>query len=323
MAVDYVEDPIVHIVKVTVGRAVGAVCVFAQQFLIPVAFESRVYAGKPATDKPQDWQQTYVFPSWAHAQAYALAKPADKDTPVFLIGGGSQTPGVTAPIANIYYSNDGENWSIALATSMTSGAGWCGFTWHPDDKLWYAIFDGSDNNATIYSSPDGRAWSAGESFSGGDYEDAAEPAFRALCTKPANKGGIPDGWQGYDPDKKIFIKPTAIIGWTLGGPDIDYDADGITIEKEGGGGGGELPPGGGGVPPNVVAVSFAGGVWNLLTWDYKTPNPSAEQRPARVYASTDDGASWQQVFEATGWVYAGLSSGAASDIAAFAAGGEG
>ena len=307
MTVDYVEDPYQHIVAIKLEVAAGAVCVFGDRNN-PFGASGRIYVGVP-DGRAQSWQVAYpslparvvMVAAYALIQNPALPGPI----PTFLMGSEGH---------DLYHSYDGVRWSVVATTGGNVRSGWCGFVWHPEHRLFYALWDTISEAPlnTIYSSTDGVSWSAGPSF---DDHNEANDAFRALCTKPQNRGGIPDGYQGYNPATKTFIKPTFITGWNTGTPTWDNDPrfSGITIEREGGGD--PLPPadGGGPAPTGVWSVTFSGGVWNLLV-AFNAANIT------QIWISTDDAQTWRQTFATDhAAVFHTIASGTASDIATYLA----
>lgn len=336
----FVEDPITRIVSITIQPQQGAVVAFNQDGPDPFSIGKKVYRGIPdptptPEEPPQLWEEV-SSPSTlaAYGQSYALihklGDPPDMLTPTFIMGGTDNAA------SYIYYSNDGLDWSVvftiptARLESVPRGNGFTGIVWHPVDLKFYAILEiiqAADvgavlNSAQIFSSPDGIAWSAGDKFSifedhPGSSSEAFDEwinnstaAFKALCTKPENRGGIPDGYQAYDAASEIFMKPTALLDWDTRGPrhNITVGVDGgITIE--GATGTTSSPPG------FVWAVSFAGRVWNALTWDVFGSAPGVFVLDTEVYASLDNGQTWRHTFHSTtGGNPGGLIAAKAADI---------
>ena len=313
----FVEDSITHIVSITIGVA-GAVVVMAQEIADIEGVFGKRYVGRPATTPPppQDWalvsENATAFRSLSYALVPDPAEPT-RPTPTYLLGTGS------VETAEIHRSLDGEHWTVAHSQPMNGGVGFSGLVWHADDECFYACWQGNADpgeddvflRVRIFRSTDGTSWSVHQEFASFSEDDtaavydAATEAFRALCVKPANKGRVPDGVQGYDPAGKRFIGPAAPIDWDIqgiqsGGP------FGITIEVDG-----APESGGAGLPGYVFAVSFAGKIWNALVYDTSVPPFGI---PTKIYMSADNGANWVETFATTGWQPAGIVSGAAADV---------
>lgn len=318
--VDYVEDPFVHLVSITIDLlAVGNTVIMHQWRIIEGEFGSSRYIGIAPPPTAEDFEQTWELQSdnairLFYSQSYGLvgASPEEKGTPTFLVGGHRPVSGGDA-IGEIHRSTDGYNWDLVYSLTLFfgpsgggvgSGQGVVGIVWHPADQRFYALFTGAEGPwnpddppvgfaGKILSSPDGDDWSDySEIFSD---QASAEAAFRDLCagsSKPENTDGVSDGYQGYDATKKIFIKPTPA-------------GDGIVIEADG------IPQAGGdGLPSTGIwAISFAGGVWNALVWKFEE-----EGSPTEIYGSIDDGQSWELVFATTGSNVTGLSAAPATDF---------
>ena len=313
----FVEDPITRIVSITIGVAAGAVVLMAQEIADVEGTFGKRYVGRPAEEPPppQDWktvsENAYSFRSLSYALVPNPAEPT-KPKPTYLLGTG------WVDVATIQRSNDGEHWTVVHSLPMNGGSGFTGIVWHPDDQCFYACWQGNsdpgeDNvflRVRIFRSLDGTSWAVHQEFAAfSDDEtnavfDAATEAFRALCVKPANKGRVPDGVQGYDPASLRFIGPATGVEWDILG--IVGGFGGITIEVDG------VPESGGaGLPGHVFAVSFAGKIWNALTFDTSAP---PFQLPTKIYVSADDGKNWTETFATTGWVPAGIVSGAVADV---------
>lgn len=313
----FVEDPVTRIVSITIGVAAGAVVLMSQEIADDPAVLGKRYVGRPAKEPPppQDWKLVSENATAFRAQTFALVpNPAEptKPTPTYLLGA------AWIDKAEIHRSLDGEHWTVVYSEPLDGGFGFTGLVWNADDKAFYAALYGRDGGddiafeAKILKSLDGISWTQDQLFQAFDNADfipqydAATAAFRAHCTKPENRGGIPDGFQAWDGNNEIFMKPTALYGWELGGVGVSSYAGGITIEGTGAGGGeAQLPPG-------VLAVSFAGGVWNALIY----PFAGAFFTPTEIWFSNDNGKSWARTFETTGYFPAGISSGAETDVGA-------
>jgi hypothetical protein len=325
VAVDFVEDPYIQIVSITVDeRPIGAVVVFAEMTFIQPGFtDGARYRGKPGTEQLQDWALNSAYPHAFVSSSFALVPDGARQVPTFLLGTSTadERPGEIIP-AEIHYSNDGEHWDVPFSIGLGEGGDLVGIThnefeslvWHPNDKCFYALLssilydDGSYLQFRIYRSADGRTWSMTQEWIGSVTGDgdlvasaAAHAAFHALCIKPSNTGGGTrphdgDGYAGYDEQKKIFI-----------GPNYGDSADPVIIEIDG-----VRSPGGAGLPNKdgaifVELVSFAGGIWNAIY-------PTGFGGAVHIYVSTDDGQNWQRIYETTGFQVYGLISADAADI---------
>jgi len=312
--IDYVEDPIDHLVAITIDIQAAAVVIMHQQTLI----DSPQYIGIPAppsSDLLQTWRlnaENTQREIWSQSYAFVKSNPTDTGTPIFLAGGQKEFLG------EIYRSTDGVNWTIVHSSTLFFGPdseqagasrGVERLLWHATDHKFYALFRGGStslgpDNPTphggivwkILGSTDGTSW---EEESGPYTDDvSADTAFKALCFssgKPENSRlGEPDGINGYDPGKKLLI--------------MGFD-DHIVIERDG------IPEDGGdGLPSSGVSwISFAGGIWNALSWRWQEVADPINA-PTEIYASSDDGQTWQQQFATTGGSVAGLSAGALSEI---------
>jgi hypothetical protein len=313
------ESPLEHIVSITIGLAAGAVVVMAQEIADIEGVAGSRYVGRPAQEPPppQDWklvsENDFSFRSMSLALVPNPAEPTSRGTPTYLLGTG------WIETSAIHYSNDGEHWSVVHSLPMDGGNGFTGIVWHPTDNCFYACWQGNNDpgetevflRVRIFRSIDGRAWSLHQDFVAfSDDEailvfDAATAAFRALCIKPENRGGIPDGVQGYDSTNLIFIRPRGLPEWDVQG--IQAPAPiGIEIEVDG-----TPSAGGAGLPQAVFAVSFAGRIWNALVYDTSVPPFTI---PTKVYMSADDGKNWVETFATTGFQPAGIVSGAVADV---------
>lgn len=309
------------------GKAVAVVSV---EVADDPSTTGRIYQGKPSSDKDtlQDWKTVVEDGNLAfRCISYALVNGEPTTigeaiievggTPTFVTGGGW--------INNVEmrYSTDGETWKTALSNKdyTGGGSGLVGVVWDPHKRAFYAVSSARIDSDKIvgqyqlWQSSDGRSWRMVTELtaSSPEEDDAIVLQITSLlldhCTKPENRGGteskVPDGFQAYDPYKKIFMTPEALKGWVFPGPTLSL---GNTVKIE------EEDDDGNKITRSVSfdveivwGVSFNGGTWNVLgVRDY---SDATFQKPSVVFCSIDDGETWHKVFEKPGWFPAGIVSG--------------
>src|SRR5262245_18074065 len=89
MDVYNVEDPIVHIVEITLDVAVGGVVVMNQEIVDSDTVFGHRYRGIPGTSTPQEWALISEGDPMLNSQSYALvpnSNPELPPTPTYLMG---------------------------------------------------------------------------------------------------------------------------------------------------------------------------------------------------------------------------------------------
>jgi len=292
----------------------------------------RIYRGKPSEDTanilPQTWTTVVETKAVAfRCMSYALVNGTPTTvgesiievggTPVFLAGGGASSS------IEMRYSNNAQQWSNVFTKPYDNvGAyGLMGIVWDPDERAFFAAsaatIDSGDILAQrqLWSSSDGRSWNLVAeliSFSSEQTDEIDKQITQLLlahATKPENRGGkdgkVPDGFQAYDPNKKIFMTPGGLTGWKISGPILDI---GNTVKIESKADDGKVTNSSASFPVEIVwGVSFAGGVWNVL--GMRELSAPTFQKPSVVFCSTDDGETWEEVFARAGYFPAGIVSG--------------
>lgn len=304
---DYVEDPIVHIISITINL-VGAT-------FIVKTYRSEIFYGTPG-GSPEDADEWFgltdpslsnVVPTTSNSgSSSALIKEHDADPgyPVWVVS--SFAEGDTRGSV-ILYSEDGganwervfEQWEVPFGDERLP---WIfeptGIVWDVDEKAFFASFHVVDQHADLsvqegeelYRSSDGRAWSLASKHMRdmGPAITATSDLF-AYCNKPENRAPtgtsqkIPDGLQGYNPNSKRFIKPTGLIGFN--------PYDGARYENA--------------LVPTVTIIDESGtqsikavDIVDCFAVSYFNNVWIAAGGPNELYiaASFDDGESWTRVF---------------------------
>ena len=312
----FVEDPITRIVSITMTQAPPPTVVYAEWDTRSAFQAGGLYVGKPSPSTGQEWSlvEYKVLPfSWV---SFAPVETSGATLSTYLVADGNTRPSTSGTFPTIWSSNDGEHWSARLTLSGNAGDihGFLGLVWNPDNKMFYAMSIQAGSlitvpvtTLTIWQSATGLSWSQKQQWASAVFDDIspiATEAFKALCVKPSNKGGIPDGHQGYDANKKILIKPAHNHWSTSIGPHgYSCSLDGITVEIND-----EVDSGyGAGLPEEVNSVSFASGVWNAVV---------AKDESNEIWISTDDGKNWTQKFTTPGFLPAGIIGGTISEESA-------
>jgi hypothetical protein len=323
----YSQDVLTRIYNVQWGG--GAIVVVGVEVADdPINF-GRIYRGTPPKEPPklQDWTTVVESGTTAFRSiSFALIKGTPTavgesiievgGTPTFIMGGGWTN------LIAIDYSNDGGKWASGLNKyyDNVGAGGVMGIVWDPHDRAFYAASGATSGEPffaqrQFWRSPDGGKWTQLAELSSFSSEetDAIDKQITKMlldhATKPENRGGsdgkVPDGYQAYDPNKKIFMTPGGLKGWSIGGP---INSGGATIKIESEDSDGKVTTSSKSFPVDIVSgVSFAGGVWNVLGMR-ETSTPTF-QKPSVVFCSIDDGETWQEVFSRPGWVAAGIVSG--------------
>lgn len=175
-----------------------------------------------------------------------------------------------------------------------------GIVWDDDEKTFYAAFyhaaldlTGGGVHVTdgesICSSADGKTWSLVSDALAerpGGLTDDDPSLLDDHCTKPENKGEIPDGLQAYDKKKKTFMKPAALTGFgpVNGAVYAGEPTSEITIEREGDE---ETVASTGTMSGPCYAVGYHGGIWVAV---------GGVADLLRIDASADSGEEWENVF---------------------------
>lgn len=288
--------PLNRIINVRWGGAIVAVG-------IEVADEEntfgRIYRGMDG----KSWK-TVLETDVVAFRSTSCAKVGNKR--VFVMGGAYTTAIV------IMYSNNAKDWSIVLnaAYDNLGAGGVTGIVWDANANAFFAASGATSGDAyaqrQLWRSSDGLSWSKIAELSAAtsaevDAIDAQITAMlKAHCTKPANQGGVPDGYKGYDSGAKTLMEPAALDNWTVGGPQfISANANRIKITKNSAVNFVALPC------ELVWGVSHAGGVWNALG----ILEQIELNVPSVVFRSVDSGKSWKKVFEHAGYLPGGIVSG--------------
>lgn len=344
-AVDFVEDPFIHIVSIVLELSAGAVVVTPLTRFVSGDATYPLLRGVPKqnpkpNEAPQTWtvedQQAYRAENGAYHAVHKPSDPPGKLTPTFVRG----TTKTVAPYDTheIRYSHDGATWTTCYTIPTSGrGQGWTGATWNPDDeKFWLCLHiwqtadsEGSDTifeEAQFFTSLDGISWSPDEKFilefiwdrETGDpnypvyFLDVIEPEWVAMVTaKFEEKLVKPDNRGGIPDGYQAYDAANKIFmkSTALRGWDlwgIDLGAPAEGITVEGASHPTTSPPGW------CLAVSFAGGIWNAWCTDIGALGPDMTHR---VYASTDEGRTWLLAHEDHGGAnFYGMNAGRAADF---------
>src|SRR5262245_26264989 len=226
----YSQDVLTRTVNVHWGG--GAIVVVGVEVADVEAIFGRIYRGTPADaeavpPKLQDWTTVIEGSTAFRAISHALVNgtPTAVGDSIIEVGGTLTfvMGGAGASTVEIHHSADGENWSAGLSRFYPNvGAGGVmGIVWDPLERAFFAASGAMTDSGAIFAqrqlwrSVDGRGWSQlAELTSSSDAETEAinnqiTTMLLAHATKPENRGGseskVPDGYQAYDPNKKIFM----------------------------------------------------------------------------------------------------------------------
>jgi hypothetical protein len=263
----------------------------------------RIYRGASG----KTW--TTVFQTGVRAfRSSSYAKVDDKS--VFLMGGAG-----TASV-DMMYSNNAANWSVVLSEPYFNvGAyGVMGIVWDPQAGAFFAASGATVDNEAIFAqrqlwrSTDGLSWSKETELTANSaaqidgIDNEITEMFQVHCTKPANSGGIPDGFRAYNSQTGTLMEPAGLESWSINGPGFaDTDASKIRIRR---GNTSSLVT----LPCDVVwGVSYFGGIWSAL--GVRNVFVGGLDKPSIVFRSSNNGATWATVFEHAGYFPAGIVSG--------------
>lgn len=186
--------------------------------------------------------------------SYALIDKGDnKKEQVFVLSaqnedGNGNSAGV------ILFSTNGADWKIVFSQSEVNDGDvrdpWIfeptGIVWDETDQAFYAAFYAArftqieggvdvDEGESIHRSSDGRKWTrvSYKLQPEGDLTTDSPSLLDSHCTKPENKGNIPDGLQAYNKSSGLFMKPTSLGGFNIfNGASYTSSASTVDIEYD-------------------------------------------------------------------------------------------
>ena len=316
MTVDFVEDPIVHIVSITINVA-GATFVVK-------TYDTEIFYGtaKGSAEQSEDWFQAETFDVFGGAfsnsgssSALIKAHDADPGKPVWVVSGWKDNA-ASATGTIILYSEDGATWDLVFERYQVNDGDdrspWIleptGIVWDEDEKAFYASFYTADfhmpvfgpaevtQGEEIYRSADGRSWSLvsrNMHLTEDDDPTTIASDLAAHCNKPENQnrsGGsqkLPDGLQGFNKNTGTFIRPAGLMGfdpyngaWYAGGENpavTRIDDKGISSTVSVG-------------VVDCLAVACHNNVWIAVG------GPGEAHGGTYIDLSFDDGQTWASVF---------------------------
>jgi hypothetical protein len=328
----------VHWKEIDIG---GFFAVSTEQIDEAQAISGKIFGGTVGPKKEAEtdgaidssWSGVHAAIAAYRCQSYALVngEQTHYDNGAIIEKGGKPTfviGGHWVGFGEIKISHNGKNWTTATTQEEPSEAGTTGFSnivWDATNRAFYAMSDFLFNadayaQGQIWRSSDGNSWSKiaeATAMVADDYDvniPPLEAQFLTHCTKPENRVGvgISDGFAGFDYTKGILMYPT---GAGRGQPTIGGGSNvgtSITIEFLGS----TDTPGDASrqvsLPVDLIfGVAWAGGTWCAFGFD---TSAGFENHPFKVFASIDNGETWENVHEAEAWRIYGIIGGAMSDI---------